>query len=53
MGKAERLRKLLAAGKRTADQTNKALLQAEDALTALEEREQQRAQREQSLRGTR
>ena len=47
MGKAERLRRLLASDRRTADQANKSLLQAEDALTALEEREQQRAQREQ------
>ena len=53
VGKAERLRKLLASDRRTASQANKSLLSAEDALTALEEREQQRSVREQTVRGSR
>ena len=51
MGKAERLKRLLASDRRTSDQANKAQLQAEDAWAALAEREQQRQERDQ--RGSR
>ena len=47
MGKAEKLLKLLASDRRTADQANKSQLQAEDAFTALAERQQQRQERDQ------
>ena len=47
MGKAERLKRLLASDRRTSDQANKAQLQAEDAWAALAEREQQRQERDQ------
>ena len=43
--KAERLRRRLEADRKIADQTNKSQLKAEDTLTELEEREQQREAR--------
>jgi hypothetical protein len=43
--KAAKLRKLLAASKKTAEQSQKQLLKAEDSLSVLEDREQRRTDR--------
>jgi len=53
MSKAARLQQLLAASRRTADQAQKSSLKAEDALTALEDREARRAARTQQPSGVR
>lgn len=45
MAKAERLRRLVAETKRTADQAQKSFLKAEDRLAEVEERERRRAER--------
>jgi hypothetical protein len=44
--RAEKLRKLLAASKKTADQAQKSFLKSEDVLASLEERKQRRRDRE-------
>ena len=43
--RASRLKSVLKASKRTADQAQKSFLRAEDTLTALEERESKRSER--------
>jgi len=43
--RAKRLKDLLAASRRTADQAQKSFLRAEDALNGLEEREARRSER--------
>ena len=44
--RSAKLRKLLTQSRRTADQAQKAFLRVEDQLSALEDREQRRADRE-------
>lgn len=45
MKRADNLKRLMASSKKTADQTQKAFLQAEDVLGSLEDREARRAGR--------
>lgn len=48
--RASRLKALLEADQRTANQTQSSLMRAEDALTALEDREARRNARDQAVR---
>lgn len=49
MARAKRLQKLLAEDRRTSDRTQRSLLKAEDALSALEDRESRRRARDREL----